>query len=90
MFSFSMINSLLLISALCKTGVKSIPECNNACTREYQPVCGTLKSADKSLNCTFPNECLFKLRKCEHQEDWSIKTGVCFKDSEECPHLLNY
>ncbi|XP_037894919.1 vasotab [Glossina fuscipes] len=88
MFSTPVICFLLLICSLYTTAAMGNAGCSQVCTREYEPVCGTLKSGDKLMHCSFPNKCLLNVRKCKHHEDWSMKPGVCFKDTKNCRTIL--
>ncbi|KAF9425559.1 hypothetical protein BGZ94_007429 [Podila epigama] len=73
-----------LFSVLSKGECKpAVEECNKACTREYNPVCGTSKTGALK---TFSNDCVFKVHNCENPtEQFTIlNKGECKPAPEKC------
>ncbi|KAM7360723.1 turripeptide Pal9.2-like [Cochliomyia hominivorax] len=66
-------------------GTEAGPRCNKACTREYNPVCGTLRRPNgRIIQCTFSNPCMLRVRSCQAQEQWTSVPGICRRQSLEC------
>ena len=61
-----------IIQCSYSTAQQDNQRCNRACSREYNPLCGTLLDRDgRAIRCTFANQCLLDLRRCLTKESKS-------------------
>nr|ADB02828.1 salivary glands proteinase inhibitor [Nauphoeta cinerea] len=66
--------ALVLLVAVAMLGM-GMAECDIACTREYDPVCG----ADATHAETFGNACMFVFYNCQHPDAMMrlVRLGEC-------------
>lgn len=71
--SIFLIFSFVLLSCIIATRAQR--NCNKACTREFNPVCGRLRlSSGTEQICTFANPCVLRVRRCQTGERklWNV------------------
>lgn len=57
--------ALVILGLLLAVAIGEARKCQRPCTREYRPVCGTLKGRGGVIaRCTFGNLCTYEVNKC--------------------------
>ncbi|XP_005190994.1 vasotab [Musca domestica] len=81
--------ALAILALLLAVAIGEARTCQRPCTREYRPVCGTLKGRGGVIaRCTFGNLCTYEVNKCLSRLPWTHKKGACQTQTNNCKDIV--